>query len=394
MSTSTASISPSLSVPSGTTRALRVVAGLGGLLFLVGLFVAPQEAWTGYLMGFMLYVELALAGAFFLAILTLASARWAAALRRILEAMATALPVGGLLALILLGGVHTLYEWSHSNVVESDVLLLGKSGYLNVGFFVVRLVVFFTLWILLSRRMIRASRDQDTGGGAAAKRRLLFGAVFFLPVFAVTFSLASVDWLKSLEPHWFSTIYGLVTLSSLGSAGLAACLIFAILLRRGPLKGIVRPDHLDDLGKIGMGFALFWGYIWYCQYALIWYTNMPEETPYYFIRSQGGWRLLSWVNVTLNWGIPFFALMPKFVRRTPRYLLQIAYVMLVGQALNMFMLVGPSQMGGSPHFSIYEVAPVIGAGALFFLLVLRGLAAAPLVPQAEPDVAESLEYHC
>ena len=223
---------------------------------------------------------------------------------------------------------------------------------------------------------------------------MLFGAVFFLPVFAVTFSLASVDWLKSLEPHWFSTIYGLVTLSSLASAGLAVCLILAILLRRGSLRGIVSPAHLDDMGKIGMAFALFWGYIWYCQYMLIWYTDMPEETPYYFIRSQGGWRLLSWVNVTLNWGIPFFALMPKFVRRTPRYLLQIAYVMLLGQALNMFLLVGPSQMGSSPHFSIFEVAPVIGAGALFFLLVLRGLAAAPLVPQGDPDVADSLEYHC
>ncbi|MFT5288667.1 MAG: hypothetical protein ACI8QS_001192 [Planctomycetota bacterium] len=394
MSTPTDSIASSLSVPSGTTRVLRLVAGLGGLLFLMGLFVAPREAWTGYLMGFMLYVEMALAGAFFLSILTLASARWAAALRRILEAMATALPVGGLLALVLLGGVHTLYEWSHAGVVESDALLLGKSGYLNVGFFVVRLVVFFTLWILLSQRMIRASRDQDTGGGAAAKRRLLFGAVLFLPIFAVTFSLASVDWLKSLEPHWFSTIYGLITLSSLGSAGLAVCLIIAILLRRGPLRGIVRTEHLDDMGKIGMGLALFWGYIWYCQYMLIWYTNMPEETPYYFIRSQGGWRLLTWVNVTLNWGIPFFALMPKFVRRTPRYLLQIAYVMLIGQALNLFILVGPSQMGASPHFSIFEVAPVIGAGALFFLLVLRGLAAAPLLPQAEPDVAESMEYHC
>ena len=380
-------------VPNGATKVLRCVAGGGALFFILGLFVAPRQAWTGYLMGFMLFVELALAGAFFLSMLSLASARWATALRRIPEAMATALPVAGLLGLVLLGGIHVLYEWSHTSVVEADPILSGKSAYLNVGFFIVRLVIFFGLWILLSRRMIKASRDQDRGEPLAA-RRMLMTAVFFVPIFAITFSLASIDWIKSLEPHWFSTIFGLVTLSSLGSAGLAVCLILAILLKRGPLRGIVRPDHLDDLGKIGIGFALFWGYIWYCQYMLIWYTDMPEETPYYFLRSQGGWRLLTWVNVAVNWAIPFFLLMPKVVRRTPRYLLQIAYLMLAGQALNMFLLIGPSQIGAHPHFSLFEVVPLIGAGALFFLLVLRGLAAAPLVPHKDANLEESLRYHC
>jgi len=386
-------LTPTLSIPNQGSSVLRWVASLGGLVFLIGLFIAPRQAWAGYLMGFMLFVEMALAGAFFLSLLALSSARWATALRRILEAMASALPVGGLLALVLLGGVHTLYEWSHQSVVASDSLLLGKSGYLNMGFFALRMLVFFSLWILLSRRMIHASREQDHGDARACSRRLLYGAILFLPVFAVTFSLASVDWLESLEPHWFSTIFGLITLSSLGSAGIAVCLILAILLRRGPLRGVVRAEHLDDLGKIAMGLALFWGYIWYCQYMLIWYTDMPEETPYFAVRAQGDWRLLTWGSLALNWFIPFFALMPKAVRRTPRYLLQIAYIMLLGQALNMFILVGPSQMGPEPHFSLFELAPVVGAGALFFLFVLRGLASAPLVPSSDPHLAESMHYH-
>jgi len=384
---------PAYQDPGGTTRILRTTAAGAGLLFLAGLFLAPREAWSGYLMGFMLYVELALAGAFFLAILSLASARWATALRRIPEAMAGALPVGGLLGLVLLAGIHTLYEWAHPSVVAADPLLAGKAAYLNVGFFVLRLIAFFGLWILLSRRMVKASREQDTGDGRVGTRRMLRAAVCFVPVFAITFSLASVDWLKSLEPHWFSTIYGLITLSSLGSAGLAACLILAIHLRRGPLRTIIRDEHLDDLGKIGIGFALFWGYIWYCQYMLVWYTDMPEETPYYAIRSQGGWRILSHVNVAVNWAIPFFALMPRVVRRSSRYLLQIAYLMLAGQAINLFMLVGPSQMGAQPHLTLFGIAPVVGAVALFFLIVLRGLGAAPLVPGGDPHLSESLNYH-
>lgn len=380
-------------IPAAVLRSLRTLAVLGACSFLAGLFIAPKQAWSGYLMGFVLYVELALAGAFFLSLLVLSGARWATALRRILEAMAGGLPVGALLALVLLGGLGTLYEWTHGASVEADPLLQAKSLYLNPGFFALRLVLFFGLWVWLSRRMIRASRDQDQGDVAACTRRLLYGAVVFLPVFAITFSLASIDWLKSLEPHWFSSIFGLVTLSSLGCAGLAACLILAILLGRGPMKGIVRPQHLDDLGKIGIGLSLFWGYIWYCQYMLIWYTNMPEETPYYALRSQAGWQILTWLSVGLNWAIPFFTLMPKFVRQSPRYLLMIAYVMLAGQALNLFILVGPSQMGSQPHLSWFEFAPVIGALALFFLVVLRGLASAPLVPAQDPGFEASMHYH-
>ena len=382
------------SVPSGVSFALRAVAASGGLVFLIGLFVAPREAWAGYLSGFFLFVEMGLAGAFFLAILKIAGARWSTALRRIPEAMASTIPVGALLGLVLLGGVPTLYEWSHPGITETDWLLAGKAPYLNVPFFILRMAIFFGLWIFLSRRMIRASREQDTGEGRPEARRMLSASLAFIPIFAITFSLASIDWLKSLEPHWFSTIYGLVTLSSLGSLGLAVCMVLAIQLRRGPLRKIVRADHLDDLGKLGIAFTLFWGYIWYCQYMLIWYTDMPEETPYYALRAQGGWQMMTYLSIALNWAIPFFALMPKAVRRSPRHMLQIAYVMIAGQVINMIVLVAPSQMGPEPSFSLFVIAPIIGAIALFFLMALRGLAAAPLVPMRDPDLAQSMSYHC
>jgi hypothetical protein len=376
-------------------RSLLVTALLGALVFVVGLFVAPERAWSGYLMAFVYFVELGLAGGLFLSILTLSSARWATALRRVPEAMTTSLPYAFVLGLLLMGGVSTLYEWSHSSIVAADPLLQGKASYLNGGFFFVRLVVYFVLWIWLTRAMVRISRLQDQGDSAALARARFRYAALFLPVFGLSFSLASVDWVQSLEPHWFSTIFALITLSNVANAGLAVCILIVLHLRReGVLRKVVSDDQLDDLGKIVIGFALFWGYVWFCQYMLIWYTNMPEETPYYALRHQGHWQVLTWVNVTLNWAVPFFVLMPKAARRSGAVLARVAVVMLVGQALNLSIQIEPPLVGAAPSYGLWEVGPVVGALALFFWCTLRGLTQAPVVVLGDRHLQESLDYHC
>ncbi len=384
------------SAPKRLMRGLLVTAGVGLLCFLVGLFIEPTRAWGGFLMGFTTYTTICLAGAVFVTVLSLSGARWATALRRIPEAMSVGLPYGLLLGLVLMGGVNSLYEWTHASVVDADQLLSDKAGYLNVPGFFIRMVVFFGLWIGLSRAIVAASRGQDSSDDPAAESlRLKWRAVWFLPVFAITFSLASIDWMQSLEPHWFSTIYGLITLSGMATSGLAVCIILVVYLRRsGHLRGIASRDHLDDLGKLVIGFSLFWGYIWYCQHMLIWYANMPEETPYYFIRRQGNWQLLSWINVTLNWAIPFFALMPKAARRNATILVRVAVIMLAGQALQMFMLIAPPLMGGPPSVGLWELGPLAGAFALAFWAALRSLGQAPLVPLRDPTLQDSLHHHC
>lgn len=385
---------PTFVPPRDTMLGLRVAAVIGGLLFLLGLFVAPERAWAGYLIGFVFFVGLALSGGLFISVLTLSNSRWATAMRRIPEAMTTTLPVAAMFGLALAGGVHSLYEWSHDSVVAEDAILQAKAPYLNLGFFLLRLVVFFALWIWVTRGMVRASRLQDETGDRARSKERLKWSLLFLPVFAVTFSLASVDWLQSVEPHWFSTIYGLVTLSGLGTSGLAVCILLAVYLRRGPLRKVIRRDHLDDLGKIGIALALFWGYIWYCQWMLIWYTDMPEETPYYVLRGQGAWKHLSSVNVLLNWAVPFFVLMPKAMRRNETALVRVAWVMLLGQALNLYMLVQPALMTDGPTLGLWEIGPVVGLLCLFLWLTLRALSEAPLVPLRDPTLEESLKHHC
>ncbi|MFN0007113.1 MAG: hypothetical protein ACKVXR_04330 [Planctomycetota bacterium] len=353
---------------------LRTIAIAGGLAFLAGLVFAPERAWAGFLMGFVYFVGLSLSGALFIALLTMAGARWWIPLRPIPEAMSTALPYGGILALVLLAGVPSLYEWSHASAVASDHLLLHKSAWLNVPFFAARLLLCFAIWILLSRKLAQAGREPVSHDGPARARRNLVLACWFVPLFALTWSVASFDWLMSLEPHWFSTIYALLTLSGLGLAGLAACILLAVpMIRSGRMGQLVTREHLDDLGKLAVAFSLFWVYIRYCQYMLVWYTNIPEETGWYTARGEGLWAVLEPVNVALNWAIPFFVLMPKTARRSPTVMVRVAVAMLAGHAVDLYLLAGPPILGPDPSHAAWEIGPIVGAIALFFWIAARAL---------------------
>jgi len=378
-------------------RGLLATVFVCGLVFALGLLGAAsrERAMGGLLMGFVHAVSIALAGGLFLAVLRLAGARWATALRRLPEALASSIPVLGFLGLVLISGVPVLYDWAHESHVVGDRVLEGKADYLNWFAFSVRLLGYFLLWTWLLRGMVKHSRRQDDDGDPRHSCTLFKYAALFMPVFAITYSLASVDWVKSLEPHWFSTAFALVTLSGAACSALAACVLLGLWLRKcGELRGILTDDHLDDLGKITIGFALFWGYIWYCQYMLVWYTNMPEETPYYALRMTGGWGHVAKLCILLCWAVPFFVLMPKRARRSPAVMGRVAIIVLIGQVAHWYWLIGPAVIGPHPAVGIFEVAPVVGSLALLSWGILRGLSQASVVPLQDPAVEESLHYHC
>lgn len=381
--------------PRTLMKGLLATAFLCALVFAVGLLgqESRERAMGGLLMGFAHAVSIALAGGLFLAVLRLANARWATSVRRLPEGLAAGLPVLGFLGLVLIGGVPVLYDWAHESHVVGDRVLEGKADYLNWFAFSVRLVAYFALWTWLLRGMLVHSRRQDEDGDPRHHRARFVYAALFMPVFAITYSLASVDWVQSLEPHWFSTSFALITLSSAACSGLAVCVLLGLWLRkRGELRGAFRDDQLDDLGKITIGFALFWGYMWYCQYMLIWYTNMPEETPYYALRMEGGWEHVAKICILLCWAVPFFVLMPKRARRSAAVMGRVAVVALLGQVVNWYWLVGPAVIGEHPAVGIWDLAPVVGAFALLAWGVLRGLSRASVVPLEEPAALELVQH--
>jgi hypothetical protein len=287
-----------------------------------------------------------------------------------------------------------LYEWTRPEVVASHALLQGKTGWLNAPFFIARTVVYLGVWLVFSRALIRTSRRQDATGGLAANRRSTALSAGFIAAFAVTFSLATFDWLMSLEPEWYSTIFAGYNFAGSIVSGLSVIAITAIILRRqGALSGIVTGHHLHDLGKLILGFTTFWIYLWFSQYMLIWYGNLPEEVTYYEWRHQGAWAVLSTANLLANWAIPFLVLLPRPAKSDESRLLRVCVLLLAGRWLDLYLMVQPVFQKQAPALGLWEIAPIVGATALFLIVLRRGLAAASLVPTGDPYLEESLRHH-
>ena len=353
-----------------TRRLLRGLAIAGAVIFVLGLIMEPTRTWGGYLIGFHYFTGLALSGALFLAVLVLCGARWADEASFIPGVLSSRLPIAALLGILLCLGISSIYEWSHASVVEGDHLLEHKQGYLNSVGFTLRLVLYFVAWIWAARVLTRRFANPESKRG-----QLLRSASIFMAVFAIGFSFASVDWLESLDPHWFSTIFALYILAGIALSGLAATILIVVGLKRtGVLEAKRGADILDDLGKITIALSLFWAYIWYYQYMLTWYTNMPEETGWFVARMRGPWQYLTPVNLILNWAIPFLVMMPKAARRSSAVLLRVACVMLVGHALDLYIIVEPSLHMTEPTLGFWEIGPLVGLLALFAMGVLDELA--------------------
>ncbi len=215
----------------------------------------------------------------------------------------------------------------------------------------------------------------------------------FVLVFAVTFSLASFEWLMSLDPHWYSTIFAVYTFAGLLLAGVAAITAGAVLLsRRGPLARALNPSHLHDLGKLLFAFSIFWAYIWVSQFLLIWYGNIPEEAEFYAVRLSGGFRLPFFLVLAMEWAVPFLLLLPRAAKRDRRLLLGVSALVLAGHWLDLYLLVAPPVLA-RPRLGAGEVVLAAGYGALFLLAAGRALGRAPLLARHDPLLAESLSHH-
>jgi len=246
-------------VSSTINKWLFSIMGLGLLTFILGLFISPQRVWSNFLISEYYFLTLGMGAAFFIAVQYVSNAGWGVAIRRIPEAMTTTIPVAGVGILVLIFGIHTLYEWSHHTVVEYDKILQSKSSWLNETFFIIRLVIYFIIWTLLSRTILKNSLRQDKNPDTIYTKRNVRNSVFFIILGVFTFSLASIDLVMSLQPHWYSTIFGFLTLSGMFLSGLATITIFMGILPSLGFKHIFTKDHMHDMGTLMMSFSFFLG---------------------------------------------------------------------------------------------------------------------------------------
>lgn len=365
---------------------------IGIVSFALGFFTDPGRAWANYLLNNFYFVSIALGAAFFISIQYIAQAGWSAAFKRIPEAMAAYLPFAAVFFLLLLFGVHSLYEWSHEEEVATDHLIQHKSVYLNLPFFAVRIVLFFGLWIFLTKWMRKISLQEDADGGLAYFQKSEHLSRIFIFVVAVSFSAFSVDMLMSLQVHWFSTIFAAKMFISAFQHGAAVITLIVIILHKYGYLQVLNRSHLHDFTRYMFMLAIVWGYFTFAQFMLIWYGNIPEETSYYVHRWHGAFGILFYASIILNWFIPFLFLMPRSNSRSKMVMVPVIVLLMIGQYVELYYEIWPATIH-EPKFGLLEVGSWLGYVGLFTLVVVTYLAKASLVPRNHPYIEESVHHH-
>jgi hypothetical protein len=377
-----------------TASAVAALVGVVGSLVLASAMDGGMEyLLETYLVSYALLLGISLGGLFFVMLQHVTRAGWSVVVRRIAETVACNVGPMALLAVPIVWGMHHLYHWSHADVVAHDPLLAAKSGFLNPPFFIVRLVLYFAVWMALAAFFRYTSVAQDATGDPRLTRRMEKAAAPGIVLFALTLNFAAFDLLMSLDPHWYSTIYGVYYFAACVVSFLAMMpMVMLVLQRKGLLPTAVTVEHYHDLGKLLFAFVVFWAYIAFSQFMLIWYGNIPEETQWYLKRQTGDW---AWVSLALLFGhfvIPFLVLIARFVKRRPVLLAATGAYLIVMCWLDMYWLVIPEFSPGVARFGPLDVLVFLGLVGVYSLVLYLNLRRASLLPEKDPRLAESLAF--
>jgi hypothetical protein len=374
-----------------------MASGALGVVGLVGALALysrePAQFYFSWLVAYLYFLSIGLGALFFLLCLFVCRAGWAVAARRVIENVMATLPFFALLFLPIWIGRHELYSWTDPAEVAKSAALRGKSGYLNETFFVIRAIVYFIAWGGLAIYFSTRSQKQDETGDEAITRRLQAVAAPGIIVFSLTLTMASVDWLMSLDPEWYSTMFGVYYFAGSILAAFAFVVVaIAFIQARGRLRGVVTVEHLHDFGKLLFAFTVFWTYIAFCQYFLIWYGNIPEETSYFMNRSQGSWPAIGKILIVGHFAIPFFFLMPRAMKRSVPLLVTGAIWLLVMHFMDLYWCVMPVHLREGARFGAMDGATMLAVGG-FFLAVFGWVSSRrSLVPVRDPRLRESLSF--
>lgn len=365
-----------------------------------------HRIWVNLWINNVYFVGISLTGVLFLALQYASQAGWSSYINRIPQAFGGWLYVAFILILVSFGltnfvgpGHFHVFHWLDSSLyVEGgenyDAIIAGKQQYLNLTFFLVRMVAYFVLWIMMFRFIRNESQKEDIYGGEGHWRKLRVYSTVFIIIFAVTSSTAAWDWVLSIDTHWFSTMFGWYVFSSWFVASLAAITLMIVWLREKGYLMQLNSSHLHDLGKYIFAFSIFWAYIWFSQFLLIYYANIPEETVYFLERLKSGqYAWVFFINIFLNFIFPFLVLMTRDSKRHTIFLKIVCPVILVGHWFDFYLMITPGSLGENGGFGFIEIGMAAIFAVGFIYVVLRALAKAPLVARNHPMLDESLHHH-
>jgi len=376
------------------------VPAIGGAVAVVGIVVCavlgpgnPKQFYFSWLVSFLYFLSLALGGLFFVLIQYASQGSWGIVVRRIGETIFTTMPVMAVLFVPVLFGLHDLFPWSVPGAAEHDALLQWKSPFLNVTFFVIRAAIYFVSWSAIAIVYYSRSRGQDLTGDAAVSARLRRFSGPAIIVMALTSTFASIDWIVSLSPRWYSTMFGVYFFagSFIGFIALMSVLVPA-MRRAGLLETVVTPEHLHDLGKFLFAFMCFWAYIAFSQFLLIWYGNLPEEAVWYKARITASWKMVSILLMVGHFGVPFLYLMGRTVKRHAATLALGGAWLLAMHFVDLYWQVMPTLHPEGVRVTLLDIAALAAVGGCFVAAMGWLMRRQALVPLRDPRLPESLSF--
>ncbi len=374
-------------------RALLI--GIIGLMpCIVGAFLSPAQFFRAYLLAYVFWIGIALGCMAIIMISHLSGGAWGVVIRRLLESATRTLPLMILLFVPLVFGLQDLYAWARPEVMATDELLQQKRLYLNIPFFLLRAVLYFVAWGSVAYFLNKWSLEQDQRAAdpqPTRRLRLLSGPGLVLYGLAITF--AAIDWLMSLEPHWYSTIFGATLMVGQGLNALAFVIVAAALLAdRQPLSQVLSPAHFQDLGSLLLAFVMLWTYMAFSQWLLIWSGNLPEENFWYVHRLQGGWQWIGVVLIVFHFALPFLLLLSRDLKRNARALATVAGAIMVMRFIDLFWVIVPAFYPTGFHIHWMDIAAPIGLGGLWLAMFIWQLGERPLLPLHDPNLQEAIAH--
>jgi len=374
------------------TYALMII---GIVAIVVGFTSDSQRAWTNLLLNNFYFLSLAIGASFFLALQYITQSGWSSAFKRIPESMSAYIPVAAIVMIILIFGMKSIYSWINPEMHAFDDhelhVLSHKSGYLNQPFFIVRMVLYFAVWIFMTKMLRRFSLKEDMEGGIAYFEKSEKYSKVYIFTLALTFSLASFDWIMTVDPTWYSTIFSLKNFIAAFFHGSAIIVLIVLIMHHYGYFQFISNAHWQDFSKYVFILSIVWAYFWFSQYLLIWYANIPEETTYYVKRLTGTWKINFYLNLTLNWLVPFLILLPNYFARRKFILVGVIICLIIGQYTDLYEQIIPGTLGEF-RIGFVEVGTFIGFAGLFIYMFMRTLSKASLIPEKHPLLEESLHH--
>jgi hypothetical protein len=371
------------------------VGVLGVVLAIIGFFMSPVDRfYQAYLVAYTFWMGVILGSMALLMVQHLSGGVWGIVLRRPFEAAVRTLPFMTILFFPIVLGMHSLYEWSHQGITETDPIIAAKALYLNTPFFLARQVIYFAIWNLIGFLLTRWSHEHDRTGDPALLGKLSTLSGAGLVIYFLTVSFAMVDWTMSVNPHWFSTIWGMLYIGGQGLSAFAFGIVVLVMLARvAPLNRVLTSHHFHDLGKFLFAFLMLWAYLQFSQFLIIWSANIPEEIPHYLNRWENSWKYLSIFIVVGHFMVPYALLLSRDLKRNYGKLQIIAAWILFARIADYWWHVAPELHKDGLTISLLDVALPLVLGGIFISLFVAQLGGRSLLPVNDPALEKALHHH-